>query len=98
MIAMGFYTRSWPSSQEDTTSNLTKKSSCGDSLKEHLTDYIEASTILGKDEDFRRKVESMRSRLQGPQIVQQIETAARWTISQLKQSTYFRITTLTIGS
>ena len=36
MIAMGFYTRSWPSSQEDTTSNLTKKSSCGDRPAEQL--------------------------------------------------------------
>jgi hypothetical protein len=35
-----------------------------------FSNYIEASTILGKDEDFRWKVESMRSRLLGPQIGQ----------------------------
>ena len=33
-----------------------------------FTNYIEAATILGKDENFRKKVESMRSRLLGPQI------------------------------
>lgn len=33
-----------------------------------FTNYIEASEALGKDEAFRNKVESMRSRLLGPQI------------------------------
>ena len=33
-----------------------------------FTNYIEASNALGKDEAFRKKVESMRSRLLGPQI------------------------------
>ena len=33
-----------------------------------FTNYIEASNVLGKDEAFRKKIESMRSRLLGPQI------------------------------
>ena len=33
-----------------------------------FTNYIEASIALGKDRDFRKKVESMRSRLLGPRI------------------------------
>jgi alpha-L-fucosidase 2 len=33
-----------------------------------FTNYIEASKALGVDEDYRKKVESMRSRLLGPQI------------------------------
>jgi len=33
-----------------------------------FTNYIEASKALGRDEAFRKKVESMRSRLLGPQI------------------------------
>ncbi len=33
-----------------------------------FTNYIEASEVLGEDEDFRAKVESMRARLLGPQI------------------------------
>lgn len=33
-----------------------------------FTNYIEASKALGKDEKFRKKVESMRSRLLGPKI------------------------------
>jgi len=33
-----------------------------------FTSYIEASEALGRDEDFRDKVKSMRSRLLGPQI------------------------------
>lgn len=33
-----------------------------------FTNYIEASNALGKDEAFRKKIESMRSRLLGPQI------------------------------
>jgi len=33
-----------------------------------FTNYIEAANELGKDEEFRKKVESMRSRLLGPQI------------------------------
>ncbi len=33
-----------------------------------FTNYIEASQALGVDEEFRKKVETMRSRLLGPQI------------------------------
>jgi alpha-L-fucosidase 2 len=33
-----------------------------------FTNYIEASKALGVDEDYRKKVETMRSRLLGPQI------------------------------
>lgn len=33
-----------------------------------FTNYIEASSILGRDEAFRKKVTSLRSRLLGPQI------------------------------
>jgi len=33
-----------------------------------FTNYIEAANALGKDQEFRQKVESMRSRLLGPRI------------------------------
>jgi alpha-L-fucosidase 2 len=33
-----------------------------------FTNYIEASKDLGKDEEYRKKIESMRSRLLGPKI------------------------------
>ena len=33
-----------------------------------FTNFIEASTILDRDADYRKKIESMRSRLLGPQI------------------------------